>query len=111
VDSSAAGFSGFRLQPQIVRDGPVHFAKAEFQSPYGPIRSHWYWKDARLCYDLTVPPNTIAAVQLPISNGQVLQEGGKSLDGHKNVFAVTQENQAVSFRVRPGNYQFMLVGP
>jgi hypothetical protein len=70
VDASAAGFSGFRLQPQIVRDGPVHFAKAEFQSPYGPIRSHWYWKDARLCYDLTVPPNTIAAVQLPISNGQ-----------------------------------------
>lgn len=111
VDASAAGFAGFRLFPQIVREGPVHFAKAEFQSPHGPIRSHWYWKDARLCYDLTVPPNTIAAVQLPVSNGQVLQEGGKSLDGQKNVFAVTQENQTVSFRVRPGNYQFMLVGP
>jgi hypothetical protein len=111
VDALEAGFASLRLHPQIDKEGPIHFAKAVYQSPHGPIRTHWYWKDARLCYDLTVPPNTIASVRLPILSGQELQEGGKSIAGQKVVFAVTQGDHAVDFRVAPGSYQFTIIGP
>jgi len=111
VDALEAGFASFMLHPQIEKDGPVHFAKATFQSPYGPLRSHWYWKEARLCYDITVPPNTMAAVRLPIAANQELQEGGKSISQQKFALSVKRVGDAVEFRVVSGSYRFTCVGP
>ena len=50
-----------RVRPQPGRE--LGYAKAEWQSPVGTIKSAWAYQDTKLCFDITVP--IPASIELP----------------------------------------------
>ena len=62
-DATAIAFKKFVIAPQPVPG--LDWVKAEFDSPYGPIKSSWTQKDGRITLDISVPVNTTATVILP----------------------------------------------
>ncbi len=58
------GFKHFRLAPQPGKS--LQYARAEFDSPYGRIKSGWTrGKNGKITYTFTIPVNTTAEVVLP----------------------------------------------
>lgn len=59
------GFFRFVFQPEA--DPSLEKFRADFDSPYGPIRSSWKWNPKRneVTFVFRVPPNTEATLRLP----------------------------------------------
>ncbi len=58
------GFKHFRIAPQPGKS--LQYAQAEFDSPYGRIKSGWTrGKNGKITYHFTIPVNTSAEVILP----------------------------------------------
>jgi alpha-L-rhamnosidase len=73
LDESRPGYKHFWLRPQFTTR--VSRVKATLDSPYGLIVSDWHAEKERLCYDVTIPPNTSAEVLLPVPSQDVLLAG------------------------------------
>lgn len=66
IDHTGKGFQNIILKPQP--GGSLKHAEAEFDSPYGIIKSSWRKNGTRFIYDITIPTNTQATVKLPVTN-------------------------------------------
>jgi alpha-L-rhamnosidase len=78
---------------------------ASFDSPYGPIKSHWSKKDGKLKLDVTVPGNTSALVRLPedlVSLDAIKAQLG-TVEGVKDV---TSDAGEVAVKIGSGTYHF-----
>ena len=64
LDESHPGYKRFFLRPQFTRR--LTHVKATQESPYGLISSHWYVAGDRIVYDVVVPPNSSAVLELPV---------------------------------------------
>jgi alpha-L-rhamnosidase len=73
VDETKPGYKHFFLRPQIT--SRLNYVKASLNSPYGIISSHWHVKGDRLLYDVTVPPNTTATLDLQGLPSRLLPAG------------------------------------
>ena len=72
-DDANPGYKHFFLAPQFTtRLGHV---KATFDSPYGLIASGWRVKGDQFLYDVTIPPNSSATLELPFPPREVRQSG------------------------------------
>ncbi len=67
------GFQKFDLRPVI--GGTLTWAKAEYKTTYGRIRSEWSLKNGELTYLCEVPDGTEAHLLLPDGQRHILQEG------------------------------------
>ncbi|KAI1169893.1 glycoside hydrolase family 78 protein [Nemania sp. FL0916] len=75
------GWKTIRVAP--IPGGNITAAKAEFQSPYGIVKTDWTVDgDGAFVLKLAVPPNARAEVELPGSGGKVLTVGS-GLHGFK----------------------------
>lgn len=115
-DIDHPGFKHFVLRP--IPPPGVNEASVSFDSPYGKILSEWKRSGASLMYRVTVPPNTVATVDVPLPDGNgmvregdsVLVENGKG----KQTMAPVSFQGIVSlpcgkyarFSVGSGNYDF-----
>lgn len=111
IDCLESGYSEFLIHPLIEGEGPIHTAEAAFSSPTGRIRSNWAKTGNTLHFELAVPPNSTALVQLPISKSQQILEGGQSIKGRKFIFSIKEEDDRLEFRVAPGTYSFVVDKP
>lgn len=57
------GENHFHIAP--VPGGSFSFAEAKYTSLYGTVHSRWKITDDGFCFDVTIPPNTTAEIQLP----------------------------------------------
>jgi alpha-L-rhamnosidase len=73
LDQLHPGYKHFWLRPQFTTR--LTRVTAKLDSPYGPIVSDWHAEKERLCYDVTIPPNTSAEVILPIQSKDILLSG------------------------------------
>ena len=62
-DPSSPGFKHIVISPAVV--GDLTWAKARYQSGYGPIASQWKRQGDTLVVSVTIPPNTTATVFVP----------------------------------------------
>jgi alpha-L-rhamnosidase len=62
-DEASPGYKHFFLAPQFTTR--LAHVKATFDSPYGVIASSWRVEKDQIVYDVTVPPNSSATVELP----------------------------------------------
>ncbi|HCC86031.1 MAG TPA: hypothetical protein DEQ06_05475, partial [Porphyromonadaceae bacterium] len=76
------------------------WAKADFDSPAGLIRSSWKREKGKLMLEVTVPPNCSATVWFPDEAGKIITEnsGLARQAGKKNGYLL--------FDIPAGNYQF-----
>ncbi len=73
LDEAHPGYKHFSLRPQFT--SRLTRVAATLDSPYGLIASAWYTQDKRVCYDVTIPPNTTADVSLPVPSKDVSLSG------------------------------------
>ncbi len=72
-DSTGSGH--FNIKPQPV--GDVTFARADYASPYGTIKSDWQIKGDVFMLNVTIPTNTSARIYFPKAFSKNISEGGK----------------------------------
>ena len=100
-DSEIPGFKRFVIRIPNLAESQISWAKADFESPAGLIKSHWNCKSGRICLSLTVPPNCEAIVCFPNKKGTMIHEnsGFSRQIGEKDGY--------VLFHVPAGKYEFL----
>ena len=66
ADPAYPGFERFVIRPQVPATG-LDWVEASYDSVRGEIRSAWRREGNRISLDITVPPNTVASVQAPVT--------------------------------------------
>lgn len=79
LDEAHPGYKHFFLRPQFT--SRLSYVKATQESPYGLIASHWHTDGNQMLYDVTVPPNSTATLELPVSSDKVRQSGQPMASG------------------------------
>lgn len=74
-DDASPGYKHFFLAPQFT--ARLAHLKATFDSPYGVIASGWRVEKDQILYDVTIPPNSSATVELPFPPQEIRQSGKK----------------------------------
>src|SRR5690606_24521915 len=63
-DPSYPGFQRFIIRPPLSTETQLTWAKASFDSPAGLIEVAWKRENNQLQLQISVPPNTVAQLQL-----------------------------------------------
>ena len=93
LDPAVPGFKHIIIRPQP--GGGLTWARATYESDYGPIKTDWRIADGRLTLAVTIPPNTTADVFVP---------GTDTNSGDAKI--VRQQDGATLFQVPSGSYLF-----
>ncbi len=96
------GFKRAVIKPQPV--GDLTWAKAEYETNYGLLKVDWKEEGGVFTMNLTVPPNTTAAVILPDADNKVMKEGGVEI-GTASIEGIS-ENESGEIIAAAGNYVF-----
>ena len=72
-DDASPGYKHFFLAPQFTTR--LSHVKATLDSPYGVIASNWRVEKDQILYDVTIPPNSSATMELPVPPREVRQSG------------------------------------
>ena len=109
IEPAEPGFKSIKLQPRIdtrtaeeLPEGQknITFVKASYKSASGMIKSEWSTEDG-FVYKCSVPKNTIATLELPVTTGRI-KANGKTLA--KSRYTV-KDGKAI-IRLAPGEYVF-----
>lgn len=95
-DTENPGFKHFYIQPEVV--GDLSFVKADYESVYGTIVSHWERKEDTFVLNVEVPANTTVTVKLPTDKAESISVNGSALND------VTLESGKSSFSLGSGVY-------
>lgn len=99
-DSDIPGFRRFIIRIPQLAESQISWAKADFDSPAGLIKSHWDCKNGKMSLSLTVPPNCEAIVYFPDKKGATIHEkSGVSQQ-------ICKKDGYVIFKVPAGKYTF-----
>jgi alpha-L-rhamnosidase len=86
---------------------PLHWVKAEYDSPRGLIKSAWrVEEDGRFTLEAVIPANTTATVRLPADSAARATEGGRPLAQSEGVKVLRQERGVLVLEVPSGSYRF-----
>jgi alpha-L-rhamnosidase len=72
----------------------------------GEVRSEWRIEKGRFTLDVSIPPNTTAAVHIPGTDPAAVLEGGRPATEAENVTFLRSECGAVVFEIGSGRYSF-----
>lgn len=104
VDPEKPGFKHVIIRPRPV-DG-LEWVRAEHDSIYGPVRSHWRRESGAMIFEVAVPVNASATLYLPARNREAVQEGGRSVDQAAGVQFLGMEGTVAVYSLESGEYQF-----
>jgi len=99
-DSVNPGFRKFTIRIPKLTETQISWAKADFDSPAGLIRSSWKREKGKLMLDVTVPPNCSATVWFPEESGKIVHENSGLAR------RVGKQDGYLLFDIPAGNYQF-----
>ena len=99
-DPEIPGFRKFIIRIPLLTEAQISWAKAEFDSPAGLIKSHWERSDGKTELNVTVPPNCTATIYFPDEKGKTVHE--KTGLANK----IGKKDGCLLFEVSAGNYQF-----
>jgi alpha-L-rhamnosidase len=103
-DPENPGFKHIILKPQII--GNLKYAKAEFHSIYGLIKSSWEIKDNDFIWNIQIPANTTAEVYLPSVSKENIYERDKRAEKSEGVQFLRTENTCIVYKIGSGKYCF-----
>ncbi|WP_176954286.1 alpha-L-rhamnosidase [Niabella drilacis] len=79
---------------------------ASYQSRYGLIKSHWKKDKKELIWQVTIPPNSTAALYFPVQDAGVIDEGGKPVRDRKELVIRGMEQNRLLVEMGSGTYHF-----
>jgi len=106
-DNERPGYQHSIIRPYS--GGELTYAKAEYASMYGLIKTHWQRDVNRFTLRVTLPANTTATVYLPTSRGNQIVESGKRVEEAEGIVHVQEENAWTLFEIGSGEYEFVCV--
>jgi alpha-L-rhamnosidase len=99
-DAVIPGYRNFHIRIPKLIESQVSWARADFDSPAGLIRSSWKRTNGRLTMKVTVPPNCRATVWFP-------DEAGKKVKDHSGLSRRKDKKKGyILFEIDAGTYQF-----
>jgi alpha-L-rhamnosidase len=102
-DVSKPGMQHFVLRPPMLKEEQMTWAKASMESPSGLIKTYWKREKEILYYEITVPPNTMATLQIPVAEAGAIEgrnagmTDGQIKDGF-NTYELTSGSYKLKFR-------------
>jgi alpha-L-rhamnosidase len=105
-DPQGPGFKRIVIHPYAL--GDLTWVRAEYNSPYGLIRSSWHRQNGVFTLKVTVPVNTTATVYIPTQNAASVTEGGKPAVAADSVRSLGSREGAAVFEVGSGDYEFVV---
>jgi alpha-L-rhamnosidase len=103
-DTAAPGFRNIIIKPDMVSG--LNWARGEYRSVYGVIRSEWKREGGRVTLEVEIPANTTATVWLPTNDPTQITESGHPVIAGKEYRSVQTENGSTVLRVGSGTYVF-----
>ncbi len=104
IDPENPGYKHVVIKPQLSEE--LTYAKAQVESLYGEISSHWQTQeDGALMMNVTIPSNTTASVYVPTSDVSGLYINGKEISKLKIKYS-EPSNGYVKVELGSGKYQF-----
>ncbi|GGE52273.1 alpha-rhamnosidase [Pedobacter psychrotolerans] len=85
IDEKQPGFKNILLKPHFVK-GLNHF-EASHTGPYGAILSSWKRTTKGVKYDVVIPANSTASVEIPVIGGTKVYLDGKQISNTINISA------------------------
>ena len=79
IDETQPGFKHILMKPHFV-EGLDHF-EASHNGPFGTIVSSWKRTANGIKYDISIPANSSASVEIPVTAGKRAYLNGKEFDG------------------------------
>jgi len=104
VDPEGPGFSRIIIRPHPVKG--LGWARSEYKSMYGLIRSSWKRENGKFQLNVTVPVNASARIYVPGDASQIT-ERGKPAGSSQGVNLVRKEAGAAVFEIESGTYEFV----
>ena len=105
-DRAEPGFKKIIIHPHFISS--LTFAKGEYKSIYGTIKSEWKQEHNKILLNISIPANTTAAVYLPTSNVNNITETGKPVVNRKDIYLIKQEKDNTIIQTGSGNYSFIV---
>lgn len=99
-DDRFPGYKHFKLRVPRISSEQMAWAKADFDSPSGKIKSHWTKNNGKITYQVTIPPNCIATIYFPDDTKKLVRVNSTS------VKKIGQSDGYVIFEAPAGSYQF-----
>ena len=103
IDEPEPGYKHILIEPHP--GGGLTHASASVESMYGLVSSGWEIADGKLTLKIEVPANTTATVRLPGAKVEDVTEGGKLLQGARQI------EDAAFVDVGSGTYEFSYAYP
>jgi len=104
IDTDGPGYKKIIIRPRP--GGGLTYARAEFMSMHGLIKSDWKIENNTFKLDVTIPANTTATVYIPSSSAENITESGKPADKVDGVEFIRTTDDAAVYRVESGSYCF-----
>jgi alpha-L-rhamnosidase len=102
----AVGFDRIVIRPQVVPG--LEWVNCSHRSIRGMIESNWKVDGKVKHFDILIPPDTSAVIELPVLPGEPLTEGGKPVSEAPSIEVLKSESSKTKLRVGSGRYQFAL---
>jgi Alpha-L-rhamnosidase N-terminal domain./Bacterial alpha-L-rhamnosidase. len=97
-DISHPGFRRFVLRPPTKEETAVTWAEGAFDSPAGLIEMRWSREEGRLILEITVPPNTVATLQLKAQDAV-------DISSYPTIRALDGQGEWVNYELKAGRYR------
>lgn len=105
----AVGFDRIVIRPQVVPG--LEWVRCSHRSIRGLVESNWSVTPETLRFEIAIPPDASALVELPAGPGDDLREGGLPLSDVSDIERLPSGPASHRFRIGSGRYVFTLTHP
>jgi len=103
-DPNSPGYKHFFIKPGVLKNKPLDWVKAKFESPYGTIQSDWKFISGTLKLNVSVPPNTTATLYVPTNDPKSIREGNNPITGANGIKHLRDTKEYSVLEIQPGHY-------
>ena len=107
INAAEPAYKKIIIKPQ---PGELHWAKGDYQSIYGLIKSDWKKDGDIFQLQVSIPPNTTAEIWLPAKENAVITEGGKEISSVNEIRLLRFEKGYAVIAVGSGKYELLAKG-
>ncbi|MDP3180848.1 MAG: alpha-L-rhamnosidase C-terminal domain-containing protein, partial [Bacteroidota bacterium] len=105
ADPEKPGYKHIVFHPQPVAD--LSFVKYYNQTVYGEAGIEWKKENGTFLAKISVPVGCKATVYIPLMQGKVITESGRSIVNSKDLKSLKEAEGYQVFAVKSGKYEFV----